>query len=250
MDKQYYLEYYDLERTHWWFIVREKIIRDALEKNIGGKTGLQILNVGAATGRTSEMLSAYGKVTSIEYDLDCCRLTSERLGIDVIHASVLELPFASDSFDVVCAFDVIEHVEDDLKAVTEMERVCNAGGFIYITVPAYNELWSHHDVVNQHFRRYRMKGILELFKSRKGSILHKTYFNSILFPPIFAFRIVSNLFGRKRNKNESGSDFSIAKKNTILNKVLFKVFLAERYLLKKFTFSFGVSILFLWQKRI
>ena len=94
MDKLYYQEYYFLERNHWWFKVREEILKDHLYLNIPEKKNtLKILNIGAATGKTTEMLSNFGEVTSIEYDQDCCEFVNNKTGIKVINASILELPF-------------------------------------------------------------------------------------------------------------------------------------------------------------
>jgi 2-polyprenyl-3-methyl-5-hydroxy-6-metoxy-1,4-benzoquinol methylase len=179
VNKDYYAEYFKLERTHWWFKVREKIIEDVIKKHISTGGDFSILNIGAATGRTSEMLSKYGVVTSLEYDEDCCVFTRQKLNIPIIHGSILELPFADNSFDLVCAFDVIEHVADDSLGVREMERVCKSTGNIFITVPAFAGLWSHHDVVNQHFRRYRMPQILNLFRSLNNG---RVVFKSSLIP--------------------------------------------------------------------
>lgn len=249
MDRQYYIEYFELERKHWWFRVRGKIIEDFLTKSINITSPLKILNVGAATGRTSEILSKYGEVTSIEYDKDCCSFTSEKLGMPVLHASILDLPFPDSSFDLVCAFDVIEHVEDDGTSVYEMERVCKKGGIIYITVPAFNKLWSHHDVVNHHHRRYVMQDILRLFAPFKGEIIHKTYFNSLLFVPIFCFRMLSNLLSFTLTKKKgSGSDFSVVNDKSIVNTILLNIFSFERVLLRKIRFPVGISILFMWIK--
>jgi SAM-dependent methyltransferase len=261
MDKLYYQEYYFLERNHWWFKVREGILKDCLAGNIpknaspnmvpdsgSGINQLKILNIGAATGKTSEMLKSFGEVISIEYDKDCCEFINQKSGLNLINASILEIPFSDASFDIVCAFDVIEHVKDDVKAVMEMKRVCKKNGLIFITVPAFMKLWSHHDVVNRHYRRYIMKQIIALFGENDGLIQDKTYFNSLLFLPILFFRIISPLIPKKIIRKGSGSDFSINKINSFSNKIFYYLFNFERKLLKKIRFSLGVSILFLWKK--
>ena len=164
MDINYYKEYATLERQHWWFKVRGKIISRLISASIQNKENkpLTILNIGAATGKTSELLSKFGKVTSLEYDQDCCNYANEQFNLTIIHGSILDLPFKDEEFDLVCAFDVIEHVEDDLSGVHEMKRVCKRDGQIVLTVPAYLFLWSHHDIVNHHFRRYTLKSLKDL----------------------------------------------------------------------------------------
>lgn len=248
MNKDYYYEYYNLERSHWWFRVREKIIEDTIKKYVAPSPGFKILNIGAATGRSSEMLSRFGDVTSIEYDKDCCDFASKMTGLNIIHGSILALPFPENSFELVCAFDVIEHIEDDDKGVSEMKRVSKTNGYIFVTVPAFEQLWSHHDVVNHHFRRYKMDQVISRFKRSKGFFVFKSYFNSLLFLPIYGFRILSKIVPKKWIRKDSGSDFSV-NNNSLVNKILFKIFSFERFLLKKVTFPVGVSILLLWKKQ-
>lgn len=247
MDKSYYVEYYTLERKHWWFIVRGKIIMDRIRKSVPTDQPLKILNVGVATGRSTELLSQLGEVTSLEYDKDCCEFTSERMGIEIINGSVLELPFEDNSFDLVCAFDVIEHIEDDQLGVSEMKRVCKSGGHVCVTVPAFMSLWSHHDVVNHHFRRYVMQPMKDLFDGN-GQTIYRTYFNSLLFPPIWFFRKLSRLSSQE-NREGAGSDFSVSNVNSLGNKIAGVIFEIERAFLNMgIKFPAGVSILYLWKK--
>lgn len=250
MDKNYYKEYYTLERNHWWFKVRARIILFLIDKSLADnpKDGLKILNVGAATGSTSEILSKYGQVTSLEFDKDCCDFAKNNLNLDIINGSVLELPFATQSFDLVCAFDVIEHVDDDFTAVTEMKRVCKNGGLVVVTVPAYMSLWSQHDVVNQHFRRYTQKNLLQLFDKIELKPNTNTYFNTLLFLPIFVFRIIGKLIPNKWIRNGAGSDATIMNHNSFINKLMYSIFGIELILLKFIKLPFGVS-LFLSSKK-
>lgn len=250
MNKEYYKEYYSLERKHWWFRARSKIIAAQVEKAIKGIKSPKILNIGVATGATSEMLADFGEVTSLEYDSGCCQFLKEQLNFEVVQGSITALPFDDSSFDLVCAFDVIEHVEDDVLGLQEMVRVCKPGGQILVTVPAFMSLWSEHDEINHHFRRYTASSLQTLFsKAEEGAVHYITYFNSLLFLPIFLARKVANLIGRK-NKTESRlkSDFSRFKTG-LLNDLLYRVFLSENFFLKKsYTFPAGVSILLSWVK--
>ena len=253
MQHDYYKEYYELERNHWWFVAREGILSNYIQQLIKQgqlpSTDLKILNVGCGPGRSSEYLSKFGKVTSIEYDKFCCEFASEKTGLEIINGSITELPFSDNSFDLVCAFDVIEHVEADQLAVNELKRVTKNESLILITVPAFMSLWSHHDVINHHFKRYKIKEVNQLFDStNNGNKVFDTYFNSFLFLPIYFFRKVSNLLKLGQKRKGSGSDFE-AFKPGVLNTILYKIMYFESGIInKKIKFPFGVSILYNWKK--
>lgn len=251
MDKLYYKEYYEMERKHWFFLARGKILMNHLETILREKGTCKILNVGAATGQTSKLLEQFGEVKSLEYDKDCCDFTREELGIEIIHGTVLDLPYEDNSFDLVCAFDVIEHVEDDKLAVEEMQRVCSDKGFVCVTVPAFQFMWSEHDEINHHFRRYTKKPLLKLFGNQDNFVFH-SYFNFWLFFPIAAYRVLTTkIFKKKKKKEDStGSDLQAFGKNKFIEKVLYKMFSSESFFIKrKIKLPVGVSVMATWQKR-
>ncbi|HIA36852.1 MAG TPA: class I SAM-dependent methyltransferase [Flavobacteriales bacterium] len=246
MKAEYYKEYYKLEREHWWFKGRNKIILSLLKKQVSQRP-LKILNVGVATGHTSELLSSLGDVVSVEPDEECCNFLTSELKLEVVNASGTDLPFENNQFDLVCAFDVIEHIDDDTSAVKELKRVCKSEGLVFVTVPAFMFLWSIHDEVNQHFRRYNLKELTALFIN-EGNIIFRSYFNFIFFIPITLVRTLGKLFSFHRYRSGSGSDFSLFKASQ-LNNLFFKLFSVESLILKsKIKFPFGVSLLLCWKK--
>lgn len=253
MQHDYYKEYYELERNHWWFIAREEILSNYIHKLIHleklPNTNLNILNVGCGPGRSSEYLSKFGQVTSIEYDKFCCEFASEKTGLEIINGSITALPFENNTFDLVCAFDVIEHVEDDQLAVEELKRVTKNNSLVLITVPAFMSLWSHHDVINHHFKRYKIKEVNQLFDyTSDGNKVFDTYFNTLLFLPIYFFRKVSNLLKLGEKRKGSGSDFE-AFKPGVLNTILYKIMCFESSIInRKIRLPFGVSIMYNWKK--
>lgn len=245
MDKNYYIEYYKLERENWWFKARLEIIRAQIKKITKGRHNLKILNIGTATGATSIMLQEFGSVKSIEYDKDCYEFVKQRLDIDLEQGSILDLQFRDEEYDLVCAFDVVEHVEDDKKAVAEMLRVCKSEGNIMITVPAFNFLWSKHDEVNHHFRRYTWAMLKPLFNHEK--VVFHSYFNSILFFPITAVRLLSKLF--PLNRKGSGSDFGLVN-SAVLNKIFYRLFKSENiFLASGISLPFGISLIAIAKKK-
>ena len=245
MNKDYVQQYVKLEKEHWWFVVRQKIILQCLKKYTKPQP-IKILNIGVAGGASSAWLSSLGEVVSVETDPAFLNhLISEN--IPVVNASVANMPFDNNYFDLVCAFDVIEHVEDDIAAIKEIERVCKVEGFICITVPAFNMLWSNHDVVNGHYRRYTHRSLLSLTE-KFSSLEYKRlqYFNSLLFVPILIVRKISSSFSG--NKNTAQSDFGLFEKAGVINKILKSIFSLEIPLLRVVRFPFGVSLVGIWKK--
>lgn len=249
MDNRYYKEYFKLEREHWYFLARNKIIMNHICSLVGDKQPIKILNVGAGTGYTSELLQAFGEVTSIEYDEDCCAFVADNLDIQIAHGSILDLDFRTNEFDLVCAFDVIEHVEDDALSVKELKRVCKKEGIVVVTVPAHMFLWSKHDEINHHYRRYKKAQLLKLFE-REGNFIYHSYYNTWLFPPVAIFRFLNNRFGlTKETEEDTGSDFSVMGKDSMITRLLFRIFYSESFFITRhIPLPFGVSLITSWRK--
>jgi ubiquinone/menaquinone biosynthesis C-methylase UbiE len=193
------------------------------------------------------MLEPFGQIQSIEYDEPSYRFCLDVLKMKIDQGSITELPYPDNAFDCVCAFDVVEHVEDHQKAISELFRVCKPGGKIFITVPAFMSLWSNHDVVNHHFRRYRKHQLLNLFSPNGGRLIRTSYFNFFLFIPIFMVRSIQRIFTRKKQEELKPDNDMI--ESGFINAVFKAVFSFERTLLRKINFPFGVSLLMLWEKK-
>lgn len=251
MEQSYFKEYYQLERENWWFLIRKKILQNRIEFLLNTPRNKEILNVGAATGSTTEMLYNFGKVVSIEYDKECCDFANTYMTPHFINGDIENLSISDNSFDLVCAFDVIEHVKNDQKAIDELLRVCKPGGTVAVTVPAYQFLWGPHDIINHHFKRYTLGELKKLFEQKKGTVTYVTYFNSILFVPIAIFRILISLlsFLKLKQNTTASSDHSILGINGIFNSILGALFNVDYTLLKTgLKFPFGVSIMIFYKK--
>jgi len=248
MDSNYYKVYFELERNHWWFLARNEIIRFQVEElyKLKGRP-LKIINVGVATGATSEMLANFGEVTSIEYEQDCIDFTKSKIDIHIQKGTILDLQYPDETFDLVCSFDVIEHVENDQLAAAELIRVCKKEGFVFITVPAFMRIWSQHDVINHHVKRYVISEIHDLF-SNVLTPKYVSYFNFPLSIPIFMVRFIDRFVPGFIKREKTKSDFDVVD-NSFLNTLFYKIFLSEKMFIKrKIHFPFGVSIMGIWQK--
>lgn len=255
MKKEYYKDYYHAERNHWFFRARNKIIMDYIRQLLADRmddTPLKILNVGVATGFTSVLLKEFGEITSIEYEESCYDFVKENVeDIGLQLGSILELAFEDKSYDLVCAFDVVEHVVEDELAVSELKRVCKDDSHVVITVPAFMSLWSNHDVINHHIKRYKNSEILGLFNDAPN-IQFSGYFNFWLFPPVWFFRKLNNLFSvtdKTHAEDKVSSDLTMMSKPGMMSHLIYKLFASESgRVLKGKSYLFGVSILTSWKK--
>lgn len=194
MQPQQIAEMYELESGHWWFwgkrLVMRRLLGDTLKR-----PGLRILDIGCGAGANALELSAYGDVTASDRSLDALAFVRSRGVGNVVAAEAPRLPFADGAFDVVTAYDVIEHVEDDQGFVRELARVLAPGGSLAIHVPAWPFLWSGHDVVLEHKRRYTRRSLRELVESSGLRLEALRWTNFTIFAPVAASRWVNHRFG-------------------------------------------------------
>ncbi len=240
MDPDYYVEMHENEDRHWWFIARRRIVAKILDRFVT-RCGGRVLEAGCGTGGNLELLARYGEMHALELDESARKLANER-GVCEVRAGRLpdEIPFEGE-FDLICALDVLEHIEDDAAAARALADRLAPGGTLLLTVPAYRFLWSHHDVVTHHQRRYVRSELVERVVEAGLEVRCATYFNTILFPVVCLVRFVKKILGR-----EEGSDFSIH--SSLVNDLLTAVFSAERLLVPWLRLPFGVSILVIAEK--
>ena len=193
----------DHEERHWWYRGRLRIVRQEVER-IGLPQGARILDAGCGSGRVLDELARFGDVTGVDLSHSAVAAAWER-GHSVLQARVEELPFADRTFDLVTCLDVIEHTPDDLRALRELVRVTRPGGYLLVTAPAYQSLWSAHDVRNEHYRRYRRKGLRQVAARAGWELVRDTHFNSLLLPAAATMRLA----GRARRDHEDRSDLSL-----------------------------------------
>src|SRR5947209_4262249 len=142
-----------VDEHHWWYRGRRRVIRAELDR-LPLPADAQVLDAGCGSGRTLQELVDYGEVSGIELDEDAAGLARGRALGEVRVGRLEELPWPDETFHLITCLDVIEHVPDDVVALTELRRVCRPGGWLLVTVPAYQALWSVHDEANHHYRRY------------------------------------------------------------------------------------------------
>lgn len=199
MDRDYELQTHQAEDRHWWYRGRRKVLERVVE-DLRLPARARILDAGCGSGRNMVELARHGTVTGIELSETSVSLARERGVGEVIAGSVLEMPFEADSFDLAASLDVIEHLEDDLAALRELRRVVAPGGSLLVTVPAYQWLWSGHDEINHHFRRYTRRSLQRAGEQAGWHQVRTTYFNSLLLPAAIMLRVLDR-FSRKTTES-------------------------------------------------
>ncbi len=241
MQKIHYQTIYDVEQGHWWYKTRRGIVHDLINKFVKNKP-ISILDVGCGPGALMTELKQYGQVEGVDFSPDAVSFCKSR-GIESVQVAPAEsLPFPSENFDLVLALDVLEHLKDDDKAMKEIYRVLKPNGQIIIFVPAFNFLWSITDVLSQHYRRYRLKNLVQLVEGNNFVIKKRSYFNFFLFSPIASVRLLVKTLGiQMQDENKIG--------NKLVNKLMYLIFSTERPILKYFNFPFGVSAMVVAAKK-
>jgi SAM-dependent methyltransferase len=202
MDRDYELQTHRAEDRHWWYRGRRTVLKRVID-GLGLPAGARILDAGCGSGRNMVELANYGSVTAVELSPMSASLARARDAGEVIEGSVLEMPFADGRFDFATCLDVIEHLEDDAGALRELRRVLAPGACLLVTVPAYQWLWSGHDEINHHHRRYTRTSLQRVGERAGFDPIRTTYFNSLLLPAAIVLRVLDRL---SRKPTESSLD--------------------------------------------
>ena len=238
MKRELYYQLHEQETIHWWFVARRAIITKVLAKILKHtKNKPHILEIGCGTGGNLELLARFGQLTALELDKEAALLSRDKNICAVIEGSLPNNIPLNRVYDLIAMFDVLEHIDDDLGSLLTIKKVLHPNGDLILTVPAFMFLWSDHDNVNHHKRRYTKKTILTILNKAGYNVKYVTYFNTFLFPVVALIRLLSKL-----KKNKSGSDFS---KQTpkIVNQALTILFSVGQIFFPTLTFPFGVSLL-------
>ncbi|QQS46716.1 MAG: methyltransferase domain-containing protein [Acidobacteriota bacterium] len=228
---------YDVEDHHWWFVGRRAIVFELIRKALDSTDSLarQILDIGCGTGATMDHLRAFGEVQGIDLSELPLGFTRRRGHRNILCASATELPFADQSFDLITALDVIEHLEDDVKGLREIRRVLQPGAPVIIFVPAFQALWGPNDDQSGHKRRYRLDSLRRAVEAAGLRIETISYANMAMFLPIWLGRRLLKWLGRAETPENRLN-------HPLLNRILSRVFASEAGWLRSRRLPFGVSI--------
>jgi SAM-dependent methyltransferase len=223
-----------LQPDYWWYVARSELLQRVLAPYVGSPA--RLLDVGSADGPSVGWLTGDLKVS---LDLDPRGLQAP----DGICGSVLQLPFADASFDVVGAFDVIEHCEPEGDALRELLRVLEPGGRLLASVPAYQWAWTDHDVANGHHRRYTRERAVGAVESAGFEVLRATYGFTGVFPAFAAERAVRAVRHRLARGHQGPADVvDVPDVGPVLERILLGLCRWDARMLAHRDLPFGSSV--------
>ena len=245
MENDFERKYHALEEKHWWFVGRREIILSLVGKYYPGREGIKILEIGCSGGPLLKSLLAqgYSYIYGIDNSREAIRLCKRRGLKNVFLMDGAKLNFNNGEFDLIIASDVLEHIQDDEKAVREWKRILKGGGTIICFVPALKALWSKHDEANEHCRRYRKKDLKNIFAKNDFKIVKASYWNIILFLPVLLYRLLMRFFLKEYSGHQ------LKKSNYTLNYLLNKFLRIENFFLNiGVSYPIGISVFVIAKK--
>lgn len=242
MNTAEYERMFRYEDSYWWFVARHRLVEAIMRGHYGAGTAqggsLRILDIGCGTGAMSARLGQWGAVVSADFSPLALQFSRRRNLPHLVGADATRLPFACGRFDVLVAMDMLEHLEDDRRALSEFYRVLRPGGIVIATVPAYQHLWSEHDIALMHYRRY-MRADLGARFTEAGFRLEKLSHTMALLYPLASLQ---RRLSARRGPHDP-PEAAMPAVSAPVNALLTKLVTLENALARRMNFRFGVSIL-------
>lgn len=241
MNPELYDAHDRLEDQHWWFEGRRRVIREVLRRHLLPRAHRRLLDVGCGTGGMFPLLMEFGEVDGAEASPDALERARRKFPQRRIEPCALPHTLPQGSWDVLTAFDVIEHLDDPIESLRLMRSRLPFDGQVVVTVPAFQFLWSHHDEVNQHRRRYSRLDLVSQLSSAGLRVTFVSYYNTLLFPAVAGARLLERLLPSRFTPASADSD--LEETPAPLNRVLTTLFGSERLAVGRAQLPFGVSLI-------
>jgi 2-polyprenyl-3-methyl-5-hydroxy-6-metoxy-1,4-benzoquinol methylase len=237
MNIEMYRIFFNIQKQHWWFVAKKDIVLGAIHSHVALHKDCTVLDIGCGSGLMLNALDELANTSGMDMSNEAIQFSQEIFSGPIKQGSLPDnVPFPNESFDLITALDVVEHIDDDIGSLKAIRHLLKPSGKAVITVPAYMFLWSSFDDMNEHKRRYTLPELRQKLNSAGFQIEKISYFNSLLFPIVYIVRKLNNLMGR-----DGASDVDMPSK--ALNYILRQIFGLEKYLLRCCSLPFGVSIL-------
>lgn len=250
MDAAGYESFIRDEKSHFWFVGRRAIFADLLRHRVPSLgEGAVAADLGCGVGGMLEILGSKGRPVGMEVGLDILQICRSR-GFDrVFMGRGHHVPLENDSVDLVALLDVLEHIPEERETLAECMRILRPGGWVLLSGPSYQFLYTHQDKVVDHQRRYTVRGIRRKFREAGFEVTHASYINCFLFPIILPLLLLRKLreFFIVPAEDESRLNTEIQIPG-FLNDLCARIFSAERFVLRRGSLPFGHSLVLVARK--
>ena len=226
---------------YWWYRARADLLRAAVGDHVGAPA--RVLDVGSADGPSVGWLG--GGARRVALDID-----PRGLAPGDVCASALQLPFGDQTFDVVAAFDVVEHCEPESAVLSELARVLTPGGRLLVSVPAYQWAWTEFDDHNHHHRRYTRRRLVAAVEAQGLQVVRATYLFAGTFPFFAADRLRSRIFSDGAQAPGADGVPRLPETGPAVEKVLMAASGLDRWLLPRCDLPFGSSVAVVARKEV
>lgn len=241
MDRTAYDRFFELEEKHFWRVAKRRLVLDWLARYGPAPGELRLLDVGGAASLIPRELKHWGRVVVLEADAATVRFARERLGLDIRQAVFPENLPVDGPFDIITMCDVLEHIEDDTASLRAACDLLRPGGLLLCTVPALSWLWSDHDRVLHHFRRYNRQQLKTRLENAGLSVMRVSYYTGLLLPFIVLQRLGDRMKAAVTGKHRA--DYDVKPPPRPLNVLLSAAMTLERRLLAGFDCWLGSSLI-------
>ncbi|WP_167856461.1 class I SAM-dependent methyltransferase [Hymenobacter metallicola] len=247
MHPTYEQAYHQLEEQHWWFVARREAVF-ALIQQLSLPLDARILEIGCSGGPLLLALQAagYTDLSGIDVSETGIQVARSRGLTNVAVMDGAQLTFKDASFDLIIASDVLEHIEHEHQALNEWKRVLRPQGQLMVFVPAFNALWSSHDDVNYHFRRYSVPQLSQVVRQAGLQVTRTSYWNSTLFLPAAVVRVCKRALLGNSQPAQAGADLEMLP--NFLNSTLLTLLRVENLIFRRFRLPVGISAFLLATK--
>ena len=181
----------EIEARSFWCRTRNRVVRLMFERFADRSRPLDVLEIGCGTGNVLTALRGIAnlRLTGSEIYLQGLRHARTRLpDVEFIQLDATDIPFR-ETFDVIGAFDVLEHITDDEQVIREVHDALRPEGLFIVTVPQYQWMWSQLDEIVHHKRRYGRSALVSKLHAAGFDVLYTTSFVTTLFPLMAAIRL-------------------------------------------------------------
>lgn len=244
MDKTFEQRYHNLEDSHFWFKSRRNYILQLLKS---APRSSKILDIGCSSGNLIQDLKGIGFEAQNLFGIDISEeaiSNCKAKGLKNCYHMSGEAIALKGQFDIIIASDCLEHIQNDENALEHWYNLLGQNGKLMVFVPAFNSLWSHHDDLNRHFRRYTKSELLQKLRQHHYTIQNSGYWNFTLCVPVWIARKILTIIRKNRSSKTSSDLYDLG----ILNTPLLLLLNLENKLLKFLNFPFGISTFAIAQK--